>query len=283
MGHPGNPGVGISVSLPNGIVVSCLQKHEVPLVNLEVQSYFSNGLRLKPGDTVFDVGANIGLFTLAAYERCERDLRVYAFEPVTAIFEVLRVNVERYASEEQVKVFNFGLSSSSEEVRFAYYPRAPVLSTAYPDEEADIQVIKEAVLKNIMHLDEAPLALRCLRGVPSFLRAPILHYALKRTLRPETVTCQMRTLSQFVRDHGIEHIDFLKVDVEKAEFDVFRGIEDKDWRKIQQLVVDVHDLDHRLDKIRALLLEKGLTEIVVEQPPTLKNSNIYTVFAMRQR
>ncbi len=94
-----------NVSLPNGMVVSCLQKHEVPIINLEVQGYLSNGLQLKPGDTVFDVGAHIGLFTLAAYERCERNLRVYAFEPVQAIFEMLRVNVERYDSGEQVKVF----------------------------------------------------------------------------------------------------------------------------------------------------------------------------------
>ena len=114
-----------SVPLPNGMIVSCLQRHEVAIVNREVQGYFSNGLRLKPGDTVFDVGANIGLFTLAAYERCERILRAYAFEPVRAIFDVLSANVGRLASTGQLKVFAFGLSSSAETVRFAYYPRAP--------------------------------------------------------------------------------------------------------------------------------------------------------------
>jgi hypothetical protein len=40
-----------TVVLPNGMTVSCLQKHEVPLVRLEVEGYLSNGIELRPGDT----------------------------------------------------------------------------------------------------------------------------------------------------------------------------------------------------------------------------------------
>jgi FkbM family methyltransferase len=254
----------------------------VPIINLEVQGYLSNGLRLKPGDTVFDVGAHVGLFTLAAYEHCERNLNVYAFEPAQATFEVLCLNLGRYDQKEQLKAFPFGLSSSSEAVSFAYYPRATSLSTAYPNEEADLKMVKEATLNNIIYLDEAPLVLRCLRWVPSFLRGLILHYPLKRTLYLKTVTCQMQTLSQFLRDYGIGRIDLLKVDAEKAELEIFRGIEAQDWPKIQQVVVDVHDLDQRLEAMTALLQQYGLREIVVGQPPTLKNSEIFTVHAMRR-
>ena len=270
------------VTLANGFVVSCLQKHEVSLVDVEVRSYFSKGLlQLSPGDTVFDVGANIGLFTLAAWERCERNLDVYAFEPVGAIFERLRVNVERCRAGAQLKAFDFGLSNSRGEVSFAYYPNAPVLSTGYPDEAADLEVMKAALLNNMIYLPEAPMAVRCLRWMPKILRDPIVHGALARTLRPTSVTCRMETLSRFVRDHAIERIDLLKIDAEKAEFEIFRGIEAMDWRKIRQVVVEVHDLDDRLDAMTALLREHGLTEIVVEQPPTLTNSNIYNVFATR--
>ena len=273
----------IDVKLANGFAVSCLQKHEVSLVDMEVQSYFSKGLlQLSPGDTVFDVGANIGLFMLTAYERCERNLNVYAFEPVEPIFECLRVNVERSAAGTQLKAFLFGLSSSRAEVFFAYYPLAPVLSTGYPDEAADLVVMKEALLKNMVHLAEAPLAVRCLRWFPEFLRDPIVHYALARALRPTTVTCQVMTLSQFVNDHGIDRIDLLKIDAEKAELEIFRGIETIDWRKIRQVVVEVHDLSDRLETMITLLREHGLNKIVVEQPPTLANSNIYNVFASRE-
>lgn len=276
----GSTGVA-TVLLPSGLVVSCLQKHDVRLVDREVQGYFSNHLKVRSGDTVFDVGANIGLFALAVYERCQRNVQLYAFEPIQAIFDVLRINVERYDSADQLKIFAFGLSSSSEDLTLSYYPRAPVMSTAYPDEKADLILTKDAILNNIMHLTEAPLAVRCLRWVPTALRGPVVHYALKRALAPQRIVCQMQTLSRVVREHGIERIDLLKIDVEKAELEIFLGIESQDWPKIQQVVVELHDLDGRLATMTALLREHGLTRIVVDQPPTLKQSNIYTVFATR--
>lgn len=270
-----------NVTLPNGMTVSCLQKHEVPFITMEVQSYFSRLLRLQPGDTVFDVGANIGLFSLAAYAHCEGNVRVYAFEPVTPIFEMLETNVRSNVPGQQVKIFNFGLSDRAGEVPFTFYPRAPVLSTAYADKTADLQLVEDLVLKNLIHLDAAPLLMRCLRWVPESLRAPIVHHGLERALQAETVICQLQTLSQFIREHSIERIDLLKIDVEKAELDVLRGIADMDWQKIQQLVVELHDIEGRLVKIRTLLHAHGMTELAIEQPPTLKNSNIYTIFARR--
>ena len=273
----------MDVSLPNGMVVSCLQKHEVPLINMEVQGYIANGIRLQPGDTVFDVGANIGLFSLAAYAHCERNLRLFAFEPVAAICELLQVNLRRNASQALVRVCGFGLSHTAGSIHIAYYPRAPVLSTAYPDEANDLRLVENVVLNNVMQLDQAPLALRCLRWVPRFLRASIVRKGLKRALCARPVTCEMQTLSQFVGENGIEQIDLLKIDVEKAELDVLRGIDDQDWPKIQQVVVETHDLVDRVRTITALLVEHGLTKIVVEQPLTLKDTNIYTIFATRSR
>jgi hypothetical protein len=93
----------------------------------------------------------------------------------------------------------------------------------------------------------------------------------------------MQTLSRFVGDHAIERIDLLKIDAEKAELEIFRGIGAQDWPKIQQVVVEVHDQDDRLAIIIAQLRGHGLTEITVDQPPTLTNSNIYNVFSTRQR
>jgi FkbM family methyltransferase len=269
------------VRLQNGMTVSCLQKHEVPFISMEVQSYFARHIRLQPGDTVFDVGANIGLFSLAAYAHCERNVRVYAFEPVPPIFEMLETNVRSNVSGQQVKVFNFGLSDRSGEVPFAYYPHAPVLSTAYADKSADLQLVEDLVLKNLIHLDAAPPLLRCLRWVPESLRAPLVHHGLERALQAERVICQMQTLSQFIGESNIERIDLLKIDVEKAELDVLRGIAEKDWQKIRQLVVELHDIEGRLVTIRTLLQARGMTEVAIEQPPTLKNSNIYTLFAQR--
>ncbi len=273
--------MSLEVLLPNGMAVSCHQKHEVPLIQLEVQSYFGNGMRLNAGDTMFDVGANIGLFSLAAYQHCDRDLRIFAFEPVAAIFELLQVNCERNTEKLHVNVFRCGLSHRAGTAELAYYPRAPVLSTAYPDREADLKVLQEIIVDHLIHLEEAPLAVRCLRWLPRSLRDPLVASVLRRALVPVTVPCEMRTLSEVVSDYGVERIDLLKIDVEKAELDVLKGIDGSDWPKIRQVVVEVHDLDDRVETITRLLSAGGLRSISVDQPPTLKDSNIFTVFATR--
>jgi FkbM family methyltransferase len=263
------------------MIVSCCQKHELPLVQLEVQWYFGKGLQLNAGDTVFDVGAHIGLFSLAAYHHCDRDLRIFAFEPIAATFELLKANCERNAAERHVNVFCCGLSHRAGLSELAYYPRAPVLSTAYPDPESDLQIIKEIVANRIIHLAEAPVALRCLRWLPAAVREPLIECVLKRALVSEIATCEMRTLSEVVSEYGVRRIDLLKVDVEKSEFDVLEGISGDDWPKIQQVVVEVHDLDQRVERTKALLVAAGMRSTVVDQPVTLKDTNIFTIFATR--
>jgi FkbM family methyltransferase len=265
------------------MVVSCLQKHEVPLVNLEIEDYFRGEVTLRPGDTVFDVGANIGLFSLAAYRRAPDSLRIYAFEPVPPIFELLRRNIERNTRSGSIEVLNVGLSRSSEPLSFTYYPQAPVLSTAYPDAAGDIPILKGAIQDSIMHLPEAPWELRLLRRLPAPLRSALLGFALKRTLRGRTVTCRMTTLSEVIRERDIRRIDLLKIDAEKAELDVLEGIEADHWERIRQVVVEVHDLEGRLDRVTSLLEEHGLSSISVGQPVTNLGSSIHMVTALRPR
>jgi FkbM family methyltransferase len=49
---------------------------------------------IKPGDTVFDVGANFGLYTLLAARQCGSEGKVYAFEPDPRNIARLRTNVQ---------------------------------------------------------------------------------------------------------------------------------------------------------------------------------------------
>ncbi|MFM0205135.1 FkbM family methyltransferase, partial [Paraburkholderia fungorum] len=52
--------------------------------------------------------------------------------------------------------------------------------------------------------------------------------------------CPLRTLSAVIDENGIERIDLLKIDVEKAEGHVLRGIRQAHWARIRQMVVEVH-------------------------------------------
>lgn len=266
-------------TLPNGMKIFYLRKEEVPILYEQIQEYFKNGIELYEGDTVFDVGANIGLFALHVYQVCRKNVSIYAFEPIPAIFDVLQRNAERF-DPENIKVFLCGLSTECKTTTFAYHPKATALSTAYPDGSNEVRdQLKRAILRN---LKNAPPYLRRLRLLPPSLRSLILNHRLRRAFQIEQVTCQLRTVSDILRNHAVERIDLLKVDVEKSELDVLLGIEGQDWPKIKQVVVEVHDLEHRVKKIAALLKGHGFRKITLEQEPIFKDSNIFNLYALRQ-
>ncbi len=73
----------------------------------------------------------------------------------------------------------------------------------------------------------------------------------------------------------------LKVDVERSELDVLLGIEEQDWQKIKQVVLEVHDLDGRVKKVTDLLMQHGFNKITVEQQNLLKGSDYFNMYALR--
>ena len=82
---------------------------------------------------------------------------------------------------------------------------------------------------------------------------------------------------------GLERVDLLKIDIERAELAALTGIAMSDWPKIQQVVLEVHDVADRLAAVKSLLVEKaGLRLTAVEQDPTLQGTTLYNVYACRQ-
>ena len=265
--------------LPNGMKIFYLREEEVTVLYEQIQDYIKYGIELQEGDIVFDVGANIGLFTLWAYQKCQKNLNIYAFEPIPAIFNVLQANAQRF-DPEKIKVFPCGLSRESKSVTFAYHPNATMLSTAYQEDLPELQKqLRQAVLCNIEY---APKSFRWLRWFPPFLRSLLIQNNLETAFQIEPVTCQLKTVSEIIREHGVEQIDLLKIDVEKGEFDVLLGVEAQDWQKLKQIVVEVHDLEHRLQKITSLLEEHDFSEIKIDQEPIFKGSNLFNLYAWRR-
>lgn len=82
---------------------------------------------------------------------------------------------------------------------------------------------------------------------------------------------------------GLHCVDLLKVDVERAELEVLQGIEEADWPKVRQLVVEVHDVEGRLAAVQALLQGRaGFRVCVVDQDSQLTGSTLYNVYCRRQ-
>ena len=59
--------------LPNGMEIVHLNQYETDYVYEEIfqdRSYLRHGIHLNDGDTVIDIGANVGLFSLFVMSRC---------------------------------------------------------------------------------------------------------------------------------------------------------------------------------------------------------------------
>src|SRR5205085_5932745 len=107
--------------LPNGMLVSIQNKAETDFVYSEIferESYLQHGIIIDKDACIFDVGANIGLFTLFVAQRAP-NANVYAFEPIPAVFENLRINTAIY--QRNAKIFNCGLAKESGTATFTRY------------------------------------------------------------------------------------------------------------------------------------------------------------------
>ncbi|KYG06012.1 hypothetical protein BE21_37340, partial [Sorangium cellulosum] len=253
--------------LPNGMVIVHQNRSETEFLYQEIFSsgtYLKHGIALPSGAIVFDVGANIGLFSLFVHARCEGAV-VYAFEPIPPLFEALRINLDLHGVD--ARLFEYGLASDARQDVFTYYPGNSVISGRFADAEETRRIVK-AFLRNQR------------RALGQACSEEELEEIVAQRLSTEQFSCTLRRLSDVIREHGVERIDLLKIDVEKSELDVLAGIDDDDFEKIGQIVVEVHDIDGRLSRISALLEEHGY-EITVEQTPILADTGLYDVYARR--
>jgi FkbM family methyltransferase len=260
--------------LSDGTRVHCVRRAEARVLDHHVQGYLEHGITVSDGDIVFDVGANIGLMGVRACQRHE-DVQVYAFEPVPTIFEACRRNAETHGVG-RFHVFNVGLSATPGEARFTWYPNAPALSTARPEDwETDPGAWREAVRGQLRAM---PADMWWARLVPGFM-LPIVAWFLKQGA--VEVVCPLRTLSSVLDDQSIERIDLLKIDCEGFELDVLQGIRSEHWDRVGQVVVEVHDQQGRADTVEALLRSHGLRHIVREKEAAFVETELINLYARR--
>ncbi len=271
--------------LPNGYRIvhqSLLQTNIIYPEIFNAVVYLRHGITLFPGASVFDVGANIGLFTLFAYEKCHGKAQIYSFEPSPPTFEVLQKNIQLLGLGDQVKPFRRGLSHTSTTAPFVFFPHMSGMSGPFSDAKTD----KQAFVKGIcswLQEDE------CEHEVIQFKKQldEMLDSAFAQS---ETYQCEFTTISQVIKENHVECIDLLKIDVERCEIDVLLGIEKKDWKKIRQIVAEVHS-KFLLDQVTKLLESKGY-HIVVEEERGIDqvmehtsdmDYKLYMVYAVRRQ
>ena len=253
--------------LPDGSPIAHLNKSETEYIYNEIfvlQAYLRHGISIRDGDCIIDAGANIGLFTVFA-NRLARNVRMLSFEPNPAAFSCLKANAEAWGTA--VKCLPLGLSRENKSAELTFFQGLSLLSGFYADATVEHEMVKNYVLNqqpNPSHDEQSAADIGAL---------------IDDRLQSRIVTAQLRTLSSVIAEEGIDHIDLLKVNVEKSELDVLMGIAPRDWSRIRQLVIEV-DQTANLAPITDLLDQHGF-EYLVEQDPVLRNTELCYVYAIR--
>jgi FkbM family methyltransferase len=246
-----------------------------------VSGYFRTEVPIRPGMTVLDVGANIGMFSAELLRRCGGDAELFAFEPAPQPHAFLERNVRELFPRAHAHVYCAAVGAKTGEATLYYRPRLSPTSSLYPGQLAD----PEALLDGVMR--EPPDEYRTrfsgpFRRLPGGLGKQLIRMA-GRWSSAEVVEkpCTVTTVSDVIREHTIARVDFLKVDVEGAELDVLRGIDASDWPKIQHVAAEIHDLEGRVQTIREMLDAAGFERIEIEQEWPFEGTNVYMAHAGR--
>jgi FkbM family methyltransferase len=294
-------------TLPNGIELETPNSKEAAFVYSEIferHCYLKHGLTLDDGATVFDVGANVGVFSVFLAQRY-RDLRLVLFEPVPDTFAFLEDNARRLMRDANVTLVPAGVFSTAGHATFEVDSgwsvdagtkealREIEASSRRARKQAGRLTWSRAAIDDAEHTNvlSATAAHRLRRALDDWWARPLVYAALwavfkaislRRRLKRRSVECELTTLSAALRNHDIDTVDLVKVDVEGAEWAVLQGIDDADWPRLRQFAMEVHDVDGRVERTRHLLESKGY-DVVVESSDmaTVELLGIKMVYAKR--
>lgn len=143
---------------------------------------------IKPGMVVFDVGANVGDYSVLFSELVSSQGKIYSFEPASSTFKKLQSRTEKLGLQNISLFQNIVFSNHGQLIEFNEFPEAySVWNSVGKPAMLNPETGKEYV--------------------------PIVTTELIRTV----------SLDSFCKEQNIEKIDYLKLDVEGAESDALQG------------------------------------------------------------
>jgi len=250
-----------TVTLPNGLVVHSHQKGETEFLYKEVweqREYAHNKFTCydTPDAVIFDVGANIGMFSMFAAKECEpHTCTIHAFEPIPKISKLCKQNLATHVPT--ATVHRLGLSNKKGEATFNFHPNFSLHSSgvdAFEERRNErLRTDLPALLADMEEKNKLPWWAQCLPRCCILRMGSLLVTKLTESVK---VTVQLNTLSAMIAQHNVDKIDLLKVDVEGCEEQVLEGIEEKDWSKICHATLEVEDFA-ACKRVTALLKSKG--------------------------
>lgn len=152
-----------------------------PIETLNFREYEPEEMRMasrliRDGDTILDIGANIGWFSLSQSKQ-KRNLVIHAFEPVKPTYEYLVANIKLNGIK-SIKPHNIGLSNKEEVTDFFFYSAGSGNAS---------NRLMDPSRENVK------------------------------------VQCKLELMDKVVHQESLQRVDFIKCDVEGAEYFAFLG------------------------------------------------------------
>ena len=141
---------------------------------------------VKPNDTVLDIGANIGIHSLLLSKLVGEEGKIFAFEPIPYIRNRLHCN--------------------------------KVLNSANNIEIIDCAIGDRNDLVEIIQVQETSKFI----GSSSLVKNEVLSRNVLQE-KTEKIKIQMITLDHFIQQRNLQHIDFIKMDIEGYEYFALLG------------------------------------------------------------
>jgi len=228
---------------------------------------YAKVLHLVPdqGANIIDVGANIGMFAVWLGSK-KPGSTVLCLEPMPPTFDVLSKNIAKMkASTSTVKPVPMGLASPEAvgKVTFTNFEDVPSCSTFNEGDkfECNIKPLYAPAAFVPYYRKSWPRVAALVESLPlQSFRALATRAAIAYLWRYSRVDVNLGTLDDAYGMAELDppaKVDLLKVDVEGLEMGVLRSIPDGWWSKIQNCIVEVHDIDGRLEEMKAFLVERG--------------------------
>jgi amino acid adenylation domain-containing protein/FkbM family methyltransferase/non-ribosomal peptide synthase protein (TIGR01720 family) len=257
-------------ALPNGLAVVQLNPNETDFLYGEMferNAYLRHGVHLHDNAIVVDVGSNIGMFAMSAHVQ-HAGLRLLCVEPNPHVRALLEANLRLLGADATVR--DCGIAAADGVADFTFYPGLSILSGLYADAEEERAVVRSYVRRQ----EEG--------GAEQIGDEAEVEEVISQRLRPVTLPVRLRPLGDVLEESGISRIDLLKINVEKAELDVLMGIRASQWAHIQQVTLELHDVDGRLNAALTLLREHGFT-VTVDEDWSLERAagTNYYLYAVR--
>ena len=258
--------------LLNGQEVFCITSREAQVLHEHINGYIDDFIKIRRDDTIIDIGANIGIFGLELSLKYP-NIKIFSFEPILNIFSVLKENA-KISQNKNFKFYNYGISNKDETIEFTYFPNAPALSSSNNEISGSKKDLTEAFAGN---LENAPDSWWWKKFIPKFTYPYIINYLMKNKRQ---ITCKVKPLSKVIDSLLIKKINLLKIDCEGNEHKVIDGIKEKNWKIIEQLIIEINDIDGRLNYIKNKLEKLGY-DIKILKEPALEKTNLYNLFAKK--